>query len=1307
MRAPGCIASYAPPERFFLQASAQKYALSLESPTVDECLPMTDRDLFIAALQKPNAADRKAYLDESCRGDAQLRQEVEALLREHAQLGSFLEAPVLPGSAELQELHAKAAESPGLPVYAYQEPPREGPGSFLGPYKLLEQIGEGGFGLVFMAEQRQPVRRKVAIKILKPGMDTRQIIARFEAERQALALMDHPNIAKILDAGETSTGRPYFVMELCRGVPITEFCDENALTTRERLELFVSVCHSVQHAHQKGLIHRDIKPSNVLITLHDAAPMVKMIDFGIAKALGQQLTDKTLFTGFAQLLGTPLYMSPEQASMSDQDIDTRSDIYSLGVLLYELLTGLTPFDKDRLRDAGLDLRRIIREEEPPKPSTRLSTVGKASTTISARRKSDPKKLCQLFRGELDWIVMKSLEKDRSRRYQSAGAFAADVQAYLLDEPVHACPPSVAYRLRKFARRHRTMLQSGLAASLFLLLAAGAIGWSVRDRAARRSATAQSIDDSLYQATECMKQRRWQDAQVLVRRAEDLLGEGGDQARQAHVGQLIADLAMVARLDELRLHVKSLKESNEDPGPTDPDYASAFRGYGIDIESLDAHEAAERVAERAIFLELALALDNWAVGLKAAQPRERQRWMRLLTIARLADPDPWRQNLRLALENGNLNSLQDLARSALPVNLPVVSLVHLASALRAAGALPDALAILNQAQGYYPADFWLNHELAYCLEASRPPQLWDALRYFTVAAALRPQSARLQLALSRVHRQLGRYDDAVAACERATRLQPGFGGAYINLAIERQTKGSIDAAIRAIQENYLPPSPNLAAIVSRPRNAQIGKREVEAVIDAHRRAIALQSDDANAYYNLGVTLENLGRIDEAIPLYEKTLQLYPQYAAAHYNLGRIFRQRNQSAAALLHLEKAVRLQPGNVKAHIALGSAYRANEQEEEATVSYRKAIDVDPTNASAHYHLGLSLRAQQRLDEAAAAYRDALRCDPRDTWSMVNLGHLLVEQLQINAGIDLYRRAIDVGPAGPAAHIGLGAALMKKGRTNDAIAVYQQAIRFWPTKAMAHYNLGNALLVIERWEEALAAFEEAIRLQPHYPEAYCNRGKALWHLGRMADALASYRQGHELRPVDSKSWPYPSDRWITEAERLVRLDELLPAVQDGTAVPASPDEWAEFANLCFMKGLPDLSLQYFSRAFSSKPQLESDARLGHRYRAACMAALVSAPAEETSSRSTEDQRSLRDRAGEWLRAELKARRQQSVNASPAQALAVERVLQQWLEQPALAGLRDAERLARLPEPEQRAWKTFWSDVRALLKEAAGTSNIQD
>jgi serine/threonine protein kinase len=415
--------------------------------------------IFLAALEKALPEERAVYLDRACGVDEALRQRVERLLSAHPKVGAFLQPPSLGQVLTTDEL--------AVP---------ERPGTAIGPYKLMEQIGEGGMGLVFVAEQQQPVRRKVALKVIKPGMDTRDVIARFEAERQALALMDHPNIARVLDAGATETGRPYFVMELVKGVLITEFCDQNQLTPRERLGLFVSVCQAVQHAHSKGVIHRDIKPSNILVTLQEGVPAVKVIDFGVAKAVGQSLTDKTVYTRFAQMIGTPLYMSPEQAA-GGSDLDTRCDVYALGVLLYELLTGTTPFDGKRLHKAAFDeIRRILREEEPPKPSTRLTTLGEGLSAVSACRKMEPKKLSALMKGDLDWIVMKALEKDRNRRYETASAFAADVRRYLGEEPVEARPPSALYRFRKMARRNRVALTTAAVVAAALVAGIAVSSW---------------------------------------------------------------------------------------------------------------------------------------------------------------------------------------------------------------------------------------------------------------------------------------------------------------------------------------------------------------------------------------------------------------------------------------------------------------------------------------------------------------------------------------------------------------------------------------------------------------------------------------------------------------------------------------------------------------------------------------------------------------------------------------------------------------------------------------------------------------
>src|SRR5262245_44364848 len=587
-------------------------------------------------------------------------------------------------------LVAKLADRPPLLASAEQEGKRtpssddirERPGSLIGPYRLVQQLGEGGFGVVFLAEQHEPIRRQVALKILKPGMDTRQVVARFEAERQALAIMDHPNIATVHDGGATASGRPYFVMELVKGAPITDFCDQNHLSVRQRLELFVSVCQAVQHAHQKGVIHRDLKPSNVLVTSHDTTAVVKVIDFGVAKALGQELTDKTLFTGFAQMVGTPLYMSPEQAGMSSLDIDTRSDIYSLGVLLYELLTGTTPFDQERLRTVGYDeMRRIIREEEPPRPSTRFSTLGHASATVSANRQSDQKKLRQLLRGELDWVVMKCLDKDRDRGYESANGLAQDIERYLHDEPVQACPPSAWYRSRKFVRRNKAGLATGALILLFIVLLGGSIGWVARDRAARQAATAAAVQAALEEAQGSQGAGKWREAEAAARRAEALLASGGGRAElQQRVHELLADLRMVAKLEEVRILRSDVKDGYFDVAAEERGYAAAFRDYGVDVETLDPGEAAERIGARAIRVELAAALDGWARRRRAQPKKGGKSWRDLLAVARAADPDPWRTPFRDAVLRGDHQALVRQAAAGEIRALPPVSLVLLAEHL---------------------------------------------------------------------------------------------------------------------------------------------------------------------------------------------------------------------------------------------------------------------------------------------------------------------------------------------------------------------------------------------------------------------------------------------------------------------------------------------------------------------------------------------------------------------------------------------------------------------------------------------------
>jgi serine/threonine protein kinase/tetratricopeptide (TPR) repeat protein len=858
---------------------------------------MNEESIFAEAHQMQHA-DLAAFLDERCRDNAELRKQVEALLQAHEHPDPFLDRPA-------QALLAKADDaSEG-----------ECPGTVIGPYKLLEQIGEGGFGLVFMAEQNQPVRRKVALKILKPGMDTRHVVARFEAERQALAMMEHPNIAKVFDGGATSSGRPYFVMELVRGIPITDFCDHDRLTPRQRLQLFIPVCQAVQHAHQKGIIHRDLKPANILVTLHDGAPVARVIDFGIAKALGQPLTDKTLFTSFAQMIGTPTYMSPEQAQLSSLDVDTRTDVYALGVLLYELLTGTTPFTKERLKTVAYDeMRRIIREEEPAKPSTRISTLGQAATTIATQRKTDPKQLSQLFRGELDWIVMKALEKDRNRRYESASAFAADVQHYLNDEPIQACPPSAWYRFRKLATRNKALVTTTALVTLAFLLAAGTLGWAVRDRqvrvaeteqaeASRRAAIAERVTAALGDATQLQQQAKWSEALEAVKRAEGILAGGGDEALRAQAHELHKDLQMVLDLEEIRLpRAVHGAEGGDDQAWANASFAENFRNYGIDIEALDAAEAAARIRARTIWPALVTALDNWADLERRSNLRaDGTRWKKLLAVARTADPDEWRDRIRGAWQHGRTEILDELAARAPTSELPLQTWSLLGLFNWGVDKNMDKqrqLTVLRIVQRKFPGDYWINFKLAYGYDFTPPPDqdFDEAIRFYTAALAARPRNVptHMYLGLALLHR--AKFEEGFARLRGGIELKPDDTELCNTLAWE-------------------------LAICVEPRF-----RNAALAIELANKAVELVPKKAEYWNTLGVAHYRARNWDEAIACLDKAEALAPDkylswnsffLAMAHARLGEKELARKEFDRAVQWMEKK---QPKNEELRSFRGEA---------------------------------------------------------------------------------------------------------------------------------------------------------------------------------------------------------------------------------------------------------------------------------------------------------------------------------------------------------------------------------------------------
>jgi serine/threonine protein kinase/Flp pilus assembly protein TadD len=995
--------------------------------------------IFAAALDRGSAAERAAYLDEACGADAPLRERVDALLRAHEQAGEFLEHPRSGHSADAS-ITASAYESI-----------TERPGTVIGPYKLLEQIGEGGFGVVFMAEQTQPVRRKVALKVLKPGMDTRQVIARFEAERQALALMDHPNIAHVLDGGETASGRPYFVMELVRGIPITEFCDQNHLPVRARLDLFVSVCQAVQHAHQKGIIHRDLKPSNVMVTLHDDKPVVKVIDFGIAKASGQQLTEKTLFTNFAQMIGTPLYMSPEQAQMSGLDIDTRSDIYSLGVLLYELLTGTTPFDQERFRKAAYDeMRRIIREEEPAPPSTRISTLGQAAGMVSANRGSDAKRLTQLCRGELDWIVMKSLEKDRNRRYETANGLARDVERYLRDEPVQACPPSASYRLRKLARRHKAALITASLLVAMLLLGTGISVWqAITATQARDAETEARIE--LSAAKQIADDQAAQIGRDLERlnAANDLI-EGG----QFHVGWgewAKAESAFTSAVNKRRDHARGWTER-----------AQFYTRLGLwDLATADFGQA--------------FALQEPSLSIF------------------------WYFHALLCLDAGDMNSYRDLckrmherfasalhpqtcdevARTCLLAADPVVDrakLVQLMERAVADGKSPWRLTDL--ATAYYRTGEY-EKAVARLREAQALDPRWEPIRCNAVLAMAYYRAGQTGLAAKCL-------DAATAA--RSQRIQamiqngPGYLPSYWWDVVQSNVHyREAKALIEGPTPRDDPEAPKLLVIRSRAL-AALGRNSL--AIDGLSQALKLDSKLVSAWTARAEAWRRRGAWDKARSDYQRAIDLNPKADSAQNSLAWLLAtcpdpRFRDPQAAVAWAEKAVDLVPTAASYRNTLGVAFYRAADWQAAVAALLKSVELSQGGstedclflAMAHWRLDRKEtarrwfgRALERAQNVILANHDELRRFRAEAAALLGLPEdgQATPKLGLRPDLELCTLVLETDAGAVWARQRRASALLELKDWNAAAVDLTKAVELNPGNVYAWYQCATVLLLAEK-----------------------------------------------------------------------------------------------------------------------------------------------------------------------------------------------------------------------------------------------------
>jgi serine/threonine protein kinase/tetratricopeptide (TPR) repeat protein len=820
----------------------------------------------------------------------------------------------------------------------------EGPGVRVRNYRILRQIATGGMGEVYDAEQKEPIRRRVALKVIKWGMDTREVVARFESERQALALMDHPNIAQIFDAGATERGRPYFAMEYVKGVPISEFCDTHQLTTPQRLELFIEVCEGVQHAHQKGIIHRDIKPSNILVELHDDRSLPKIIDFGVAKATAQRLTEHTVYTAHGQFIGTPEYMSPEQAEMSGLDVDTRTDVYSLGVLLYELLVGALPFDSKQLRGGGYDeVRRRIREEEPPRPSTRLTTLGDDSTAAARKRRTDVPSLTRLLRGDLDWIVMKALEKDRTRRYASASELAADIRRYLAKQPVLAGPPSTVYRLKKFAQRHKATV---LAASLiFVALVFGIVGTTVgmlRARAAERRAsheaeTARQVSDFLVELFEVSDPSEAQGDSVLAR---DILDHGAERiqrqlddqpATQARlmdtIGTVYRRLGLYDEASPLLERGLALRE--QQLGPEHREVADSLISVSALQRSQGRYTEAETLARR------------------AAEIRERELGPHHLDVAEALSSLGWALAKQDRYDEAEplFQRVLAIQQQHLPADDPLV-----------ADSLGD-LGITYWRQGRYEeAETLLEQALAIFEEQLGPDDY-------------RVRSTLNDLAV--LNWSQGRYDDAVRYLERS-------------LAIKERILGSEHPEVASSLNN-------LGVLFDAQGRYAEAEPLFERALAIYEKSLGSENDKvAMLLGNLAWVYYRQGKFVQAQPLYARGLEIYERTVGPdHTSVATLLRdnallhlEMAEYDAAQRQLERALEIRektfgpehPAVAECLTALADVYKAQDRFDEAEPLYRRALAIrqekldaeHPDSQETREGYADLLRRAGRADEAEA-----------------------------------------------------------------------------------------------------------------------------------------------------------------------------------------------------------------------------------------------------------------------------------------------------------------------------------------------------
>jgi tetratricopeptide (TPR) repeat protein/tRNA A-37 threonylcarbamoyl transferase component Bud32 len=1225
-------------------------------------------------------------------------------------------------------------------------------------FRVLRPHAHGGLGAIFVALDTE-LHREVALKqILDSHADDENSRRRFLVEAEITGGLEHPGIVPVYGLGSYADGRPYYAMRFIKGDSLKQaiehfHADEQlqkdpgrcSLELRKLLRRFTDVCNAIDYAHSRGVLHRDIKPGNIIVGKHGETLVV---DWGLAKPLGHvepgsDVGERTLMPSSASgsaetlpgsTLGTPAYMSPEQACGDLDRLGPRSDVYSLGATLYCLLIGRPPAEGDEI---GELLRRIQRGDFPT-----------------------PRQLDSSIDPALEAVCLRAMATKPENRYPSCRALAEDIERWMADEPVSAWREPLSRQIRRWARRHRPAV-TGAAVALLLgligLASAAAVYLQQRQVQTSRLELALGEVDLLRGQAEADPEGdpvKWHSALEAARRAEDLLGPLIDTERQRRVRALrqqVSDEAEAAGRDAaLVREVRDIRSAEADDlagVATDVAYARAFRNAGIDVDTLSAREAGAQIKARpaAVALALAAALDDWTNQRTRARPNDGESRRRLLAAARVSDPDETRDRLRQLWSEPGINerrqTLLQLAREADPHGWPPASLTLLAGTLNLAGEREAAVALLGRAQAEHPDDVLVNYVLAQFLEQLHPGSE-EAIRYYSVARALRPETAHtLAHALDR----RGRGDEAATVFRDLTRRRSQDGRHWCCLGHLLRQRGdragaeaALEKAVELLRERIrLDPDDIVARNTLGISLREQGK--LAEAIEEIRAVIRLRSNDAWAHYSLGGALAEHGELAEAIAALRAAIQLQPEEAPPHIDLGYALHRQGKLAEAIAEFRTALRLQPDNPTAHNDLAGALIEQGKLAEAIVELGKAIRLKPDYAEAHSNLGTALTRQGRLPEAVAACREAIRLKPDYGEAYTNLGAALSDQGHVDDAIAAFREAIRLKPEFPMAHLNLGLAFQSQGKTPEAAAEYREAIRLNPDYAQAHAELGVVLYGEGRLSEAMTAYRAAIRLKPDYAVAHCNLGLALQNqgkapeaaaecreairldpdyadahcvlahalrqLGEYGESLAEYRRGHELgskRP----GWRYPSDQWVRQAERMVVLETRLPVVLRGDGKPKDAAEALDFGAMVHGRKRYSVAARFYSEAFQADSGLAEDMAAQHRYNAACAAALAGAGQGDDKPPLDEREKARwRKQAIAWLRADLAFWTREAETGKPEARALVSQTLQHWKADSDLAGIRDEAAIKALSDEEQKPCRALWAEVEAVLAKAqAGTGS---